>query len=205
MNDNKTDTEKLILEAARKVFIRKGLDGARMQEIADEAGINKALLHYYFRSKDKLFKMVFSEAMGKFFPSIALMLSLPDITIEKKIESVVERYLSVIMENPFIPGFIINELNKDPEQLSNYIISLGIDITLLSSIINDTVSKEFGITPQMARHAIVNIIGMCIFPFIGRPLLEKIIFQSDKSEYDKFLLERTRVITDVIIKSLQSK
>jgi TetR/AcrR family transcriptional regulator len=205
MTDIKIDTEKQILEAARKVFIRKGLDGARMQEIADEAGINKALLHYYFRSKDKLFKMVFSEAMKKFFPSITLMFASPDIKIDKKIEVFVDRYISLIMENPFIPAFIISELNKNPDQLTEFFISSGIDISHVSLLINEVIANEIGISSLQVRHLVVNILGMCIFPFIGRPLLEKVIFQGDKSEYDKFLLERKKVVTELIINSLPNK
>ena len=64
------DTEQLILEAAKKVFFNKGFDGARMQEIADVAGINKALLHYYFRSKDKLFEAIFFDAFQQFIPRV---------------------------------------------------------------------------------------------------------------------------------------
>ncbi|HNA17232.1 MAG TPA: helix-turn-helix domain-containing protein, partial [Ferruginibacter sp.] len=61
MAKHNKDTEQKILESARNVFIQKGLAGARMQDIADHAGVNKALLHYYFTSKDKLFNIVFEQ------------------------------------------------------------------------------------------------------------------------------------------------
>ena len=93
MTEHHKDTEQLILSAARKVFIEKGLDGARMQEIADEAGINKALLHYYFRSKEKLFSMIFQEEMSKFFPRMVMLLSSADISIEEKIRGFVNNYI----------------------------------------------------------------------------------------------------------------
>ena len=84
MSEQELSTEKTILEAAKKVFLDKGFDGARMQEIADEAGINKALLHYYFRSKDKLFDAIFEEAFKQFLPNISdIMVS--DISIEEKV------------------------------------------------------------------------------------------------------------------------
>jgi len=203
MVDDKLDTEKTILQAARNVFIRKGLDGARMQEIADEAGINKALLHYYFRSKDKLFQMVFREALSKFFPSLVTMLATKDLPFEKRIEAFVENYLSIIRDNPFIPAFVISELNKNPEQLSSFFVEAGIDTKKVSSIIKDIIAKEAGISDQEARHLVVNIIAMSIFPFVGRPLIERIIFQSDKEEYDKFLEQRKKVIVELIAKSLK--
>jgi AcrR family transcriptional regulator len=204
MTDNKVDTEKLILEAARKVFIRKGFDGARMQEIADEAGINKALLHYYFRSKDKLFKMVFREAMGKFFPLMLTMLGSEDLSIESKIESFVENYIGIIKENPFIPAFIIGELNKNADQLTDFFVNSGIDVSKVSILIKDVIAKEAGITPQQARHLVVNIIALSVFPYVARPLLERVIFQSDSQEFELFMTERKKVIMDLIKNSLFS-
>ena len=100
-------TEKLIMEAAKKIFGRKGLDGARMQEIADEAGINKALVHYYFRSKEKLFEAVVNETFLSFFPKVLSLMSNPSISLFKKIESFVNLYISLIQENPHIPGFMV--------------------------------------------------------------------------------------------------
>jgi AcrR family transcriptional regulator len=198
MTNSKSDTEKVILEAARKVFIRKGLDGARMQEIADEAGINKALLHYYFRSKEKLFKMVFREAMGKFFPSMLMILGSQDIAIEKKVEVFIEHYIRIIQENPFIPSFIIGELNKNPGQLTEFFVESGMDTSRVSFIIEEVLAKELKISTQQARHLVVNIIALSVFPFVSRPLLEKIIFHSNKDEFDQFVSERKSVIMNLI-------
>jgi AcrR family transcriptional regulator len=205
MVDSKLDTERLILDAARKVFIQKGLDGARMQEIADEAGINKALLHYYFRSKEKLFRMVFIEAMAKFFPTMIGVLASKDITIEKKIEQFVHHYISVIKDNPFIPAFIINELNKNPDQLTEFFVNSGIDLRKVTAIIKDVIAVEIGITEEQARHFVVNIISLCVFPFVGRPLLERIIFQSDSRKFNRFINEREKTIVDLLIKSIPKK
>ncbi|NHB67266.1 TetR/AcrR family transcriptional regulator [Perlabentimonas gracilis] len=202
MTDDKVDTEKAILNAARQVFVRKGLDGARMQEIADEAGMNKALLHYYFRSKEKLFKMVFREAMSKFFPGMVVILGSSEIPIEKKVEAFIENYIKIIQENPFIPSFIIGELNKNPEQLTEFFVESGIDTSKVAFILKEVIAKELGITIQQARHLVVNIIALCVFPFVGRPLLEKIIFQSNQDEFDQFISERKAVILNLIRTSI---
>lgn len=202
MTDDKVDTEKAILNAARRVFVRKGLDGARMQEIADEAGMNKALLHYYFRSKEKLFKMVFREAMSKFFPGMVVILGSSEIPIEKKVEAFIENYIKIIQENPFIPSFIIGELNKNPEQLTEFFVESGIDTSKVAFILKEVIAKELGITIQQARHLVVNIIALCVFPFVGRPLLEKIIFQSNQDEFDQFISERKAVILNLIRTSI---
>src|SRR5271156_3051845 len=102
--------EQRILAAAKKVFLLKGMDGARMQDIADEAGINKALLHYYFRSKEKLFEVIFREAMDQLFPRIIGILN-ADKPLFDKIESFCGEYVGMLLNNPYLPMFVMNEVN----------------------------------------------------------------------------------------------
>ena len=111
-------TEKDILEAAKRVFQIKGMYGARMQEIADEAGINKAMLHYYFRSKDKLFDAVFQDAAKNFFSKIRELLNV-DKPLLEKIEYFVENYVELLLQNSFIPAFIITEVHQNPDRIKN--------------------------------------------------------------------------------------
>ncbi|MGF2411677.1 MAG: TetR/AcrR family transcriptional regulator, partial [Ferruginibacter sp.] len=117
MVKNKKDstTEARLLAAAKKVFTTKGLAGARMQDIADEAGINKAMLHYYFRDKDKLFEVIFLEEANKFFPKINKIFE-SDMPLFEKIEQFVNEYIDEMLENPYLPWFILNELNRDADQ-----------------------------------------------------------------------------------------
>src|ERR1700761_3412710 len=107
MVDN-LNTENQIFEAALKVFHKKGLAGARMQEIADEAGINKSMLHYYFRSKEQLFSQVFLQSFKKFMGSVLPILNEPN-TWEEKIPLVIDHYVNVLQSNPDLPLFVINE------------------------------------------------------------------------------------------------
>src|SRR5574339_606892 len=110
-----TDTsEEKILAAARKVFMEKGMAGARMQDIADEDGINKALLHYYFRSKDKLFETIFAETSSRFIPRMTEILN-ADTPLFEKINTFCEAYISQIQQNPYMPLFLMNEANKHPD------------------------------------------------------------------------------------------
>ena len=108
-------TEQKIFDAAHEIFVQKGMDGAKMQEIADRAGINKALLHYYFRSKEKLFEMIFTSAAQKLFPKINFIFE-SDLPLFQKIEQFCHEYLEVMIENPYLPAFLINEINQDPER-----------------------------------------------------------------------------------------
>src|SRR5690242_10851815 len=112
--------EEKILAAARKVFMSKGMAGARMQDIADEAGINKALVHYYFRDKDKLFETIFMEEAQKFFPRINMIFQ-SEKPLFEKIEDFVCEYIDEMQKNPFLPWFVINEINRDPDQFLNKI------------------------------------------------------------------------------------
>ena len=111
MND-KSETEQKIFEAARDVFHRRGFDGARMQEIADKAKINKALLHYYYRSKDKLFEAVFREALKRIGPIMFEALD-REIPLEKKLKMFVSNYIDLVTKHPFIPGFIMHEMHTN--------------------------------------------------------------------------------------------
>ncbi len=204
MTEHHKDTEQLILSAARKVFIEKGLDGARMQEIADEAGINKALLHYYFRSKEKLFSMIFQEEMSKFFPRMVMLLSSADISIEEKIRGFVNNYISIFLTNPFLPSFILRELNRDPDNLKDYFIKSGFETNNIK-LIYTSLSKQLNMSIIDTKHFMINMVSLCIFPFAGRPLIEKIIFFEDNTGYDKFLEGRKEVVANYMIKYLNNR
>lgn len=113
-------TEEKIFEAAFKVFQNKGFTGARMQEIADEAEINKAMLHYFFRSKEKLFEAVFMNAFGKLAPQINEIFNSEEALFEK-IKKFTHSYISFVIEYPFLPQFIIQEMNNNPEFVSKFL------------------------------------------------------------------------------------
>ena len=115
-----TSTENQILEAAKSIFQSKGMDGARMQEIADKAGINKAMLHYYYRSKQQLFEAVFKHAFFLLAPQLHNILN-DDSGIEEKIRNFTFNYISFIVKHPYLPNFIIQELNRNPNFAENFI------------------------------------------------------------------------------------
>ncbi len=197
-------TEKLIMEAAKKIFGRKGLDGARMQEIADEAGINKALVHYYFRSKDKLFEAVINETFLSFFPKVMSLMSNPSISLFQKIKSFVDLYITLIQENPHIPGFMAQELSKGR---ADRILELLRDSGLKPEVFFQQIEQEIKtgtIVPVNPVHLFVNMISMCIFPFLARPLISGFLIR-DRIDYDEFLEERKKELPKFIINSIKKK
>jgi len=196
-------TEGLILEAARKVFARKGLEAARMQEIADEAGINKALLHYYFRSIEKLFELVFREVLGKFIGGMKGLLN-EDIPFFSKIEGFIDGYLDILFQNPYLPGFIVMEIHRNPAEIVSFMESRDIPIKLFESQITEEAARG-NIRAVDPRHLVVNMIGMCVFPFIAKPILNAVLFGGSQEAYRRFLDERKETIKATIIESLKIK
>ena len=199
-----TGTEKIILEAARQVFIRKGFDGARMQEIADEANINKALLHYYFRSKDKLFMTIFVEIIQSFLLSSVMFIQDPGHSVFDKIRLFVGKYISLIQENPYLPGFILNELNRRPDRLVGIFKSSGLELDYFYSQIEKEIS-EGKIDPVEPEHLLANMISMCIFPFVGKPMINAIILSVSDKDFNSFIEERKRTVPEFIINSIKKQ
>jgi AcrR family transcriptional regulator len=110
MSENEKLTEEKIFEAATIVFEEEGLTGARMQNIADRAGINKSLLHYYFRTKDHLFEAVFTKLAKKMFTKFTPIFE-KNLSLEEKIRFFFREHISFMQQNPKLPGFILNEIN----------------------------------------------------------------------------------------------
>jgi TetR/AcrR family transcriptional regulator len=196
-------TEKKILDAARNVFVRKGMDGARMQEIADEAGINKSLLHYYFRSKQKLFEAIFREAFGLLIPAL-MQIFKEEGPLLDKIDRIVDRYITVIGGNPFLPQFLIGEINRDPDKFVRILQNSGIDPKFLQRVIDKEVEAG-NINPVQAADLIPNLIGLVIMPFAGRPLFQTIFFDGSSEQYDEYLNERRKTVSAFIKNALTKK
>ncbi len=194
------NTEEKILNAAKKIFILKGMEGARMQEIADEAGINKSLLHYYFRSKEKLFEAVFRNTFSKFIPKIDVLLS-SSKSLEDKIKEFVLEYLELLQKNPHLPQFILQEINRNPDRLVELMNLVGIKkIDLLGHL--DKMLNESNIKRVNAKHLFINLISMCIFPFVARPILEHVIFDDQHDSFEKLIEERKTEVPKFIINSI---
>lgn len=203
MEEQDRSTEKMILDAAKKVFLVKGFDGARMQEIADEAKINKALVHYYFRSKDKLFDAIFQEAFQQFFPRVAEIL-MTEKPLFEKIEFFIDSYITMLLNNPHLPSFVMHEINRNPDRFINIIKSSGVNPEYLGMAIQKEVEAGV-IIPVSPVHLIINMIGMCLFPFMAKPIIQGFIFNGSLEDYQKFLSERKKEITSFVINSIKKK
>lgn len=206
MTGHEMNTENKILDAAKEVFQQKGLTGARMQEIADKAGINKALLHYYYRTKDKLFQKVFELAFSLFIPKVKEMM-ISEKPILEKVEFFVENYLNLLYKHLYIPSFVISELNRNPEMLVSIFeknVQLNQDKVLEK--LENQLQKEAAqgtIRTISARNLMTNLVSLCIFPVVARPILQCVLFGNDKKEYDEFLEQRRMFVKEFIINSIK--
>jgi TetR/AcrR family transcriptional regulator len=203
MEAKKDNTEEKILEAAKTVFVSKGMDGARMQEIADEAGINKALLHYYFRSKERLFEAIFSEIIKFAFPKITRIVQSEE-PIVTKIEQVIDAYIDLLIKHPFIPGFVMKELNRDPSGLFKMVVKFGINPQFVFDQIQLAMDRD-EIIQMPPRHLAANIVSMCIFPFAARPIISFVLFKDDPKALEEFYAERAGVIKKFVIDAVVIK
>ena len=189
-------TEQRILDAARTVFLRRGTAGARMQEIAREAGVNQALLHYYFRSKEGLSSAVFRQIASRLFPALAQTFG-ADISLDAKIDRLVAVYLDNLSRNPFLPGYLLSELHHHPERVAELLASTigaepaGVMSPLLRKL-GQQIDAEVAagtMRPIAPEQFAINLISLCIFPFAARPML-RVVFGMDDDAFARFIEQR---------------
>ncbi len=201
MVNKANSTEFAILSAAKNIFSIKGKDGATMQEIADQAGINKALLHYYFRTKDLLFEQVFFEEVKKFSPILKNAIA-QDVDLYKKIHNICEAYILMALDNPFVPVFVVGEINKQPDFFIHKMFDGDFpDFPLMASQIKKEVDAG-KIKPIQPYHLIMNMMSMCLFPFLMKPMFI-VGMGIDKEVFQNLMLQRIKEVPRFIIDSIK--
>ncbi len=203
------DTEQRILDAAHAVFLRRGTAGARMQEIADEAGVNKALLHYYFRSKTRLAEAIFQRVAGQLFPAVLGVLA-STLEIEEKVARVVAIELELLQRNRYAPAYLINEINQHPERVGQLVQALtGVEIDGVMPRLQATLEKQLAARARAgtmrrisAEEFIVNLLSLCIFPFIARPILAAAL-RLDAVAFDRFIARRKTDLVSFFLAALR--
>src|SRR3954466_4362094 len=203
------DTEQRILEAAHAVFVRRGTAGARMQEIAAEAGVNQALLHYYFRSKEQLARAAFERAGSQLMPAIVRVMA-SDAAIEDKVARVVVIELDHLSRAPYLPGYIIGEVAHHPERAAQLIAAVTglspaeIGPRVLSTLRRQIAQRvEAGVMCSIAPEAfIVNLMALCIFPFAARPMIQTML-GIDERRFMEFMSRRRRELPAFFLGALR--
>ena len=195
-------TESVIFSSAIKIFQKKGLAGARMQEIADEAGINKSMLHYYFRNKEKLFLEVFRSSHLEFTTGLFAILNRED-PWEDSIRNLCSYFIDFMKKNPDLPLFLINEVHQHPEEYLNMVRSDECILqTKFFQQLKDGMEKG-RIRKTNLSHLYVSLIGSMVYPFVSGELLQKTV-DIGKGGWAQFLQERKEFVSAMLIGYLKS-
>jgi AcrR family transcriptional regulator len=203
------DTEQQILDAANSVFLRRGTAGARMQEIADEAGVNKALLHYYFRSKSRLAEAVFQRVAVRLLPPVLGVLA-SDLEIEQKVEQVIAIELDVLARSPTAPAYVISEINQHPDRARQFIKAMtGLEVDGVAPPMRDKLERQLKararagtMRPISAEQFVINLLSLCVFPFAARPMLFA-AFGFDERGFQRFIEQRKTELPAFFLNALR--
>lgn len=191
-------TEQRILDAARTVFLRRGTAGARMQEISREAGVNQALLHYYFRNKERLSAAVLQQVASRIFPALVQTVT-GDMSLDEKIERLVAIYLDTLSQNLFVPGYLLSEAHHDPERIQKILTgAIGTSPKNVAPLVLGNLERQINeqvkagaMRPIKPQQFIINLISLCVFPFAARPMLS-IVFGMDDAAFMHFIEQRKK-------------
>ena len=201
------ETETRILNAAQRVFIRRGMSGARTQEIADEAGVNRALINYYFRSKEKLADAVFARVAGSLFPNLLKTLG-SAMPLPEKLARAVEIELDGLSSNPFLPLYVLSELQYHPRRLKALVENVvpvkmlrhEVLATLQEQLDEGAANGEF--RPTRAEDLLVMLISLLIFPFAAAGMIENLLGLDEMAR--KAMIERRREdLAEFVLKGLR--
>jgi hypothetical protein len=197
MEIEESSTEEKIMQSARRIFASKGYEGTKTREIAADAGVNLALLNYYFRSKEKLFQLVMKENMQQFLGVVGNIIHHKDSSLKKKLESLTANYIDMLLQHPELPLFVIGEIKHKP---AHFIQTLEEKLHLENSVFFKQIKKR---SPKNVSpfQVFINLLSMIIFPFVSRPLLSKIGDINNKA-FENLMEERKKLIPEWIQKQL---
>ena len=203
MRDNKI--EKNILQAAEEEFLLKGFAGARTMVIAQKAGVNHAMLHYYFNTKEQLFEQVMIEKLILFRDSVISVFERSDMPVLEQIKEAMSRHFDFVFQNPLLPRFIINEVCVQPKYLENFRSKIfpliGSALVKFQNSL-DAAAERGEICQIDAKTLMLDIISMNLFVFIAYPIVTQM--QSVVGNLDEFYEGRKHENIKVIVERLKN-
>lgn len=202
----KVDKKSAIVSSARKLFMQNGYRCTSMREIAKDANVNLALVNYYFKSKEILFDIIFNEAFKNMTNQLDMKLFSGN-SVKENIKSFIDSYTEGLIENPEIPGFIFQEMYKNPDVIVSRVKNSEIVQRFIKAFfysLNKDMKEGRVRKIENPFGLLLNIISMCAFPFIGKPIVEKVIV-SDEDEFKKIMRERKKDIIDIFQSYISNK
>lgn len=201
---DKINTEQAIIQAAEKIFLVKGYERTKTTEIAREAGVTHAMLHYYFRTKENLFDQVFRQKLGLVAESLCVVFQ-EDLPFLERVRKGVEAHFDLIASNQGLPRFILNEIIGSTERVEvcKRIIlpTFGCVMENLKEAIKQEVDRGT-IRPIDPIDLILNIISLNVFVFLASPLVN-MFTELEAKNYQAFLEHRKRMNVELILKGLE--
>lgn len=199
------DKEELILKKAMEVFVEKGWHGTKMQEIADKAGINKALLHYYYRSKEKLYNKIFEYLIwNNIGETVRLFTTETDLPFEQYLKKFISAYIELLNKNPRIPFFILRELTDGAKRIKPILEELmrtgKFDIKPVLNRIRDA-SEKGEIKPIDPPQLMTTVVGSCLFFFIAEPMVMTLMVDENFNR-EQFIEERKEAVYQIIMNGI---
>lgn len=201
MVEEKQDAETKIKEAARRVFLAQGYEGTKMRQIAEEAGVNLAMINYYFRSKEQLFQSIYAETFAQFVGQMAMMINEPT-PLEVKIWKIVDRYIDFMMDNPLIPSFILSEQQANG---GAFFKEMGVRGLIDKSVFKKQLTEEAdkgNIRAIEPLQLIVTILGNIVFPVVARPVVSYVGGLDDEG-FQEFMKTRKQIVPEMIMAYLK--
>ena len=190
--------EERILLCAEQMFMERGFAGTNMSDIAASIGINRPTLHYYFRTKDKLFQTVLGRLLLSFVPRVYGILSRSDLPISRRIEQVIDAYIVLFMKHPCLPLFMAREIQRDSafllqmarrEQIDHYVHKI---IRSLQAEMDEGKLKK---VPLLT--VFYTFYGLLVFPFLTRKLAEDILLEKGETFEDILAMWKGQVVKQI--------
>jgi TetR/AcrR family transcriptional regulator len=192
MGAEEAQTESLIKEKAKNLFFQKGLLKATTQEIADEAGVNRALIHYYFRSREQMLDILLEETLMEKKERASRILS-SVLPFREKIALYIDTVVDHGLKYPYLENFIISETARNPDRMKNFCAQYPVKSSdLIRKQLEEEIRKK-NIEPISPEHFMVNLVAMCNYPLLAKSVL-KTIHGMTEASYKKFLQERKQII-----------
>ncbi len=204
LKDEKT-TEEKILDAASTVFTKKGFAATRTEDIARQAGMNRALLHYYYRDKQTIFNIIFETQFSEFFKGLFVIFDAGNISFFEKIRRMIHHEINTLLKHPDLARFVINEIAQDPERLLKHGNKIGINPRILIDAFEKQTEEEIKngtIRPIEGRMLLIHIMSLCLYPFVARPVLETLM-QLNSEQFTALMERRKEETYEFIINSIK--
>jgi AcrR family transcriptional regulator len=197
--EDNSSMEARIIEAAKRVFVRKGYEATTMRDIADEVGISRTAMHYYFHTKETMFEAIFAQLMNIILPDIDLIMD-EESAILEKIPRLIDAYLKALLQNQQFPLFVISEMNRDPAHLFSTVMKIPKHVQPLARLRSQIeLEMEQGLLNKLPLEDVAStFIGLIVFPLLIKPPLIAVFMDGNAEAFNAFIGRRKQLINDIM-------